>query len=113
LFWNSLEMPKKRVVASWRPQLSPVKSSSASLVRITLHFLGEMGLWLNTRAGQRQRPPPTSGACGRCPTFLEDGRLVDLGDSAGVLVLLVHGVVVQLRVLARGVCINWSRSSSA
>ena len=44
---------------------------------------------------------------------MEDGRLVDLGDSAGVLVLLVHGVVVQLRVLARGVCINWSRSSSA
>ena len=34
LFWKSLEMPKKRVVASCRPQLSPVKSSSASLVNI-------------------------------------------------------------------------------
>ena len=70
LFWNNLEMPKKSVVASCLPQLSPVKSSRASLVKIwrygqlngaldstvtiarptTLHFRGEMGLALKTRA---------------------------------------------------------------
>jgi hypothetical protein len=56
LFWKSLEMPKKSVVASWRPQLSPVKSSRASLVRMTLHLRGETGLWLKTRAVEhRQR----------------------------------------------------------
>ena len=43
-------------MASWRPQLSPVKSSRASLVRMTLHLRGETGLWLKTRAVEhRQR----------------------------------------------------------
>jgi hypothetical protein len=59
-------------------------------------------------------PPPAYGLSDSRPTFLEHGRLVNLGDSASILVLLVHGVVVQLRTassLRR--CVNLSRSSSA
>jgi hypothetical protein len=51
LFWNSLEMPKKSVVASFRGKRSPVKSSSTILVSRILHFRGDMGDVLNTRAG--------------------------------------------------------------
>ena len=105
LFWNSFEMPKKSVVASWRPQLSPVKSSSASFVRITLHLRGEMGLWLKTRAGQSARMlSAVSLAGGVAPTFLEHRRLVDLRHAAGIFVLLVHGVVLRLRVRALSTC---------
>ena len=99
-------MPKKRVVASCRPQLSPVKSRRASLVRITLHFLGEIGLWLNTRAGVQRQPvlrntsPALVHAIASDPTFLEHRRLVDLRHAACILVLLVHGGCVQHRVLA-------------
>jgi hypothetical protein len=101
LFWKSFDMPKKSVVASCRPQLSPVKSSRASFVRITLHFLGDIGLWLNTRAGQSARMLPAAFTLRvDCPTFLEYRRLVDLGHAAGILVLLVHGVVLQRRLLA-------------
>lgn len=70
-------LPKKSVVASCLPQLSPVNSNRASLVNIctpcqptpacrfpiaphtTLHLRGEIGLWLKTRAGpHRQRSFP-------------------------------------------------------
>jgi hypothetical protein len=106
-------MPKKRVVASCRPQLSPVKSSSASLVKIypslahtcssytswrhtTLHFRGDIGLWLNTRARSSQLPimpaytPPLVAVHQKFPTFLEYRCFVNLCHTTSVLVFLVH-----------------------
>lgn len=50
LFWNSLDMPKKREVASLVGNLSPVKRSRAILVRRIRHCLGEIGDELNNRA---------------------------------------------------------------
>ena len=50
LFWNSLEMPKKRVVASLVGNFSPVNRSTAILVRRARHLRGEMGDELNNLA---------------------------------------------------------------
>lgn len=50
LFWNSLEMPKKRVVASFVGNFSPVNSRRAILVRSMRHLRGDIGELLNTRA---------------------------------------------------------------
>jgi len=50
LFWNSLEMPKKREVASLVGNFSPVKSSRAILVSRIRHFRGDTGDVLKTRA---------------------------------------------------------------
>lgn len=50
LFWNSLEMPKKREVASFVGNLSPVKRRRAILVRRMRHCRGEIGDELNNRA---------------------------------------------------------------
>lgn len=50
LFWNSLEMPKKRDVASLVGNFSPVKRRRAILVRRIRHFRGDMGDELNVRA---------------------------------------------------------------
>jgi hypothetical protein len=44
-------MPKKRVVASWVGNFSPVKRRTAILVRRVRHFRGEMGEELKSRAG--------------------------------------------------------------
>ena len=43
LFWKSFEIPKKRSVASFDGNDSPVNSSKAILVRSTRHFLGDIG----------------------------------------------------------------------
>lgn len=43
LFWNSLEIPKNRSVASFSGKDSPVNSSKAILVRSMRHLRGEMG----------------------------------------------------------------------
>lgn len=50
LFWKSLEMPKKRVVASFVGNCSPVNRRTASLVNRVRHFRGEIGEELNKRA---------------------------------------------------------------
>lgn len=50
LFWNNFEMPKKREVASFVGNLSPVKRSRAILVRSIRHRRGEIGEELNRRA---------------------------------------------------------------
>lgn len=50
LFWKSFEIPKKRDVASFVGNLSPVKRRSAILVRSTRHLLGDIGEELNRRA---------------------------------------------------------------
>lgn len=43
LFWKSFEIPKKRSVASFGGNVSPVNRSRAILVRSTRHFLGDIG----------------------------------------------------------------------
>ena len=43
LFWKSFEIPKKRSVASFDGNVSPVNRSKASLVRRIRHFLGDIG----------------------------------------------------------------------
>lgn len=48
-------MLKKRVVASLVGNLSPLKTSIAMRVRRTLHFRGEMGEVLKTRASWNTR----------------------------------------------------------
>ena len=50
LFWNSFEMPKKSVVASFVGNFSPVYRRSAILVRRIRHFRGCIGELLNNRA---------------------------------------------------------------
>ena len=50
MFWKSLEIPKKRDVASLVGNLSPVKRRRAILVRSMRHLLGEIGDELNNRA---------------------------------------------------------------
>ena len=50
LFWNSLEIPKNKEVASLVGNFSPVKRSRAILVRRIRHFRGDTGDVLNTRA---------------------------------------------------------------
>lgn len=50
LFWKSLDMPKKREVASFVGNLSPVKRRRAIFVRRIRHFRGEIGDELNNRA---------------------------------------------------------------
>lgn len=51
LFWKSLEIPKKRVVASFVGNLSPVYRRRAILVRRMRHLRGWIGELLNSRAG--------------------------------------------------------------
>ena len=43
--WNSFEMPKNNVVDSFLANVSPVKRSSASFVKITRHRRGDIGLY--------------------------------------------------------------------
>jgi hypothetical protein len=50
LFWNNLLMPKKRDVASWVGNFSPVNRRRAILVRRMRHLRGEIGEVLKTRA---------------------------------------------------------------
>lgn len=50
LFWNNLEMPKKRVVASSVGNFSPVNRRTASFVSSVRHLRGEIGDELNNRA---------------------------------------------------------------
>ena len=50
LFWNSFEIPKKRVVASFVGNFSPVYRRSAILVRRIRHFRGWIGELLKSRA---------------------------------------------------------------
>lgn len=56
--------------------------------------LVEYSCWRATSACTAQHCPLLSHASPHCPTVLEYRRLVDLRHAAGVLVLLVHGVVV-------------------
>lgn len=51
LFWNSFEIPKNSVVASFVGNCSPVNTRTAILVRRVRHVRGEMGEELNNRAG--------------------------------------------------------------
>jgi hypothetical protein len=50
LFWNSFEIPKNRVVASFVGNCSPVKTRTAILVRSVRHCRGDIGEVLNSRA---------------------------------------------------------------
>ena len=50
LFWKSFDMPKKREVASFVGNFSPVKRRRAILVRRMRHLRGEMGDELKSRA---------------------------------------------------------------
>ena len=52
LFWNSLEIEKKSVVASLGGNLSPVKRRRAIFVKRTRHFRGETGVVLKRRANE-------------------------------------------------------------
>lgn len=62
----------------------------------TLHFRGDMGLALNTRATppcqllRLLRTTTSSRQRADRPTFLEDRRLVDLRHAASILMLLIH-----------------------
>ena len=51
LFWNSFEIPKNSVVASFVGNCSPVNRRTAIFVRRVRHVRGEMGEELNNRAG--------------------------------------------------------------
>lgn len=48
-------MPKKRVVASFVGNFSPVNRRTPILVSRVLHFRGDMGEELNSRAGNGQK----------------------------------------------------------
>lgn len=50
LFWKSLDMPKKREVASFVGNFSPVKRRRAIFVSNIRHLRGETGDELNSRA---------------------------------------------------------------
>jgi hypothetical protein len=50
LCWNSLVTPKNKVVASCVENVSPTYNRYTILVNSALHFLGEMGDSLKTRA---------------------------------------------------------------
>lgn len=50
LFWNSFDIPKNNVVASFVGNFSPVNRSTAILVRSVRHFRGEIGEELNNLA---------------------------------------------------------------
>lgn len=96
LFWNSFEMPKKREVASFVGNLSPVKRSRAILVRSIRHRRGEIGEELNRRAKSLMSIKLRRRS--RRRTFLEDRGPVDLHDrlfSVLVLFAVTHrdGVV--------------------
>jgi hypothetical protein len=52
LFWKSLEMPKKREVASLVGNDSPVKRRRAIFVSSRRHLNGEIGEELNRRAAR-------------------------------------------------------------
>lgn len=56
LFWNSLEMPKKRSVASRVGNFSPVKRRRAIFVSRMRHFRGDTGEVLKTRAVHTGQP---------------------------------------------------------
>jgi hypothetical protein len=57
--------------------------------------------------------PPNAPTTLLHPTFLEYRCLVNLGHTASVLVFLIHGVVLQLRLLAFPMYRRLSHSSSA
>jgi hypothetical protein len=61
----------------------------------TLHFRGETGLWLKTRAAWHCQLPyrqftSLAPLIMGCSTFLEHRSLVNLCDAANILVFLVH-----------------------
>ena len=95
MFWNNLEMPKKRAVASFVGNFSPVKRRREILVRRIRHFRGDTGDVLNTRAIQECQPEVVDwGDDGRRGSFrvltlLEDRGAVDLDDGVFIFVLLV------------------------
>ena len=68
----------------------------------TLHFRGEIGLWLKTRAIPSSQlphlfigPPPVSRSHVLLHTFLKYRRLVNLCHPSDVLMLLVHDCRVE------------------
>jgi len=91
LFWKSLEIPKKRVVASLVGNRSPVYRRRAIFVRRTRHLRGCIGEELNNRAVDVSWFQESKGS----PTFLEDGGSVHPHDRRiGIFVFLAvaHGV---------------------
>ena len=92
LFWNSLEIPKKRVVASFVGNFSPVYMSRAILVRRMRHRRGWIGELLNNRAA-RHLVKLWGGMSRDCHalTFLEDLCPVHL-DQAQVRILVLFAV---------------------
>lgn len=99
LFWKSLEMPKKSVVASFVGNFSPVNRRTAILVRRVRHFRGDIGEELNNlavRAGGKNRAG--TGQFGfrreRAPTILENSGTVKLDhDLISIFILfdVAHG----------------------
>ena len=91
LFWNNLDIPKKRDVASLVGNFSPVKRRSAILVSRIRHFRGDTGDVLKTRAVEIcvNISGIHMGVCAPMLTFLKYARTVNLEDACVVLVLLV------------------------
>lgn len=79
-------MPKNRVVASVVGNLSPVKRSTAILVRRVLHLRGDMGEELNNRAVHCQKSA-TRGRRRGLRTILEDRSAIQL--ETGLVSVLV------------------------
>lgn len=71
LFWNSLEIPKKRVVASFVGNCSPVNMRTAILVSNVRHVRGEIGEELNRRARRI-----ISSALNMCSAWRRQGVLL-------------------------------------
>ena len=94
MFWNNLEIPKKRAVASFVGNFSPVKRRREILVRRIRHFRGDTGDVLNTRAIHERQPSILELSIDvnmGLLTLLEDRGAVDLDDRVFVFVLLVVG----------------------
>lgn len=92
LFWKSLEMPKKSVVASFVGNFSPVNRRTAIFVRRVRHFRGDIGEELNNLAGERVRIGQALAIRvqerERAPTILENSGAVKLEhDLISIFVL--------------------------
>ena len=89
LFWNSFEMPKKRDVASFVGNVSPVKRRRAIFVRSIRHLLGDIGEELNSRAKQRAISRSYDILCSLDLAFLKNRSSIDLDNCLiGIFIFL-------------------------
>src|SRR4051794_32106908 len=94
LFWKSLEMPKKRVVASFVGNCSPVNMRTAILVSNVRHVRGEIGEELKRRAarivwsvcGKRMEAPGGK----QLHTILEYGGPIKLDHDLVRIFIFLH-----------------------